>query len=215
MINYEALNDYNLVAKCKKKGAYQKKALTTLYMRYLPLINKKYTKFKKIFTSISMEREDYQSEAYFEMLKAVDYVNFEKITKPDTWKFLGVFIWYLDAFSWETVRVFNNKEVKDTSLTVANDEGEEVSVTDLVPDLCEESSETVAVNAYYEKEALSKFYASLTDFETKVLKKRIDVREHGKPRQLTEIAAEMKTNYSRIQETCKSIECKFKQALVY
>lgn len=203
------LSDIELVKLCKKNNT---KALETLYLRYLPFINKKYSKFKRTFGAVGMERSDFQNDCYFQFCKAVNYINFEKITRPETWKFLGAFMLYIDSYIWETVRQFDRKEVKDTPLFVTNDEGDEVILTDLIPSLAHEDN---CLETAYETQVLKTFYESLTPFETLVLRQRTDIREKGKPKQLTEIAASLNTNFSKIQSTCKSIENKFKKAAVY
>ena len=203
------LSDYELVGLCKNND---KKALETLYIRYLPFINKKYTKFKKTFTSSGLERGDFQNDCYFALTKAVNYVNFDKINKPETWKFLGALMYYIDSYMWEAVRQFNRKEVQDTPLYVSNSEGDEVALVDLIPEMAHED---VCLESAYESQVIKTFYASLTPFEAQVLKQRVDIREKGKPKQLSEIAASLNTNFSKIQATCKSIENKFKKASVY
>ncbi len=203
------LSDIDLVKLCKKND---KRAMETLYLRYIPFINKKYTKFKRTFSSIGLERADFQNDCYFQFCKAVNYINFDKITKPETWKFLGAFMLYIDSYIWETVRQFDRKEVKDTPLFVTNDEGDEVILTDLIPSLAHEDN---CLETAYETQVLKTFYESLTPFETLVLRQRADIREKGKPKQLTEIATALNTNFSKIQSTCKSIENKFKKAAVY
>jgi len=203
------LNDYDLVKLCKKKNP---KALETLYVRYLPFINKKYNKFRKTFTNTLVESGDFKSDCYIALCKAVDYVNFDKIPRPETWKFLGAFMYYVDGHVWETIRQFNRKEVLDTALFVSNNEGDEVALTDLNPDL---SAEEESLESVYEKETLTNFYETLSPFEKEVLKRRTQIREKGKPKQLTEIAKELGTNFNKIQDTCKTLEIKFRQALVY
>ena len=203
------LNDADLVKLCKENDP---KALEVLYLRYLPFINKKFSKFKKTFTSTLIEREDFQSDCYIALCKAVKYVNFDKIPRPDTWKFLGAFMYYIDGYVWETVRQFNRKEVLDTALFVSNGEGDEIALTDLNPDL---ATEGASFDSLYEKETLTNFYMSLSPFEMEVLKQRTQIREKGKPKQLTEIAREMGTNFNKIQDTCKTLEVKFKRSLVY
>lgn len=203
------LSDFDLVKLCKNND---RKALETLYLRYLPFINKKYTKFKRTFVSSGLERGDFQSDCYFALTKAVNYVNFDKITRPASWKFLGALMYYIDSYIWETVRQFNRKEVQDTSLFVSNSEGEEVILVDLIPELAHDD---MCLEAAYETQVIKTFYESLSPFETQVLKERIDIREKGKPKQLSEIAASLNTNFSKIQATCKSIENKFRKAAVY
>ncbi len=203
------LSDFELVKLCKNNN---RKALETLYVRYLPFINKKYTKFKRTFVSSGLERSDFQNDCYFALTKAVNYVNFDKIPRPETWKFLGALMYYIDSYMWETVRQFNRKEVQDTSLFVSNAEGEEVILVDLIPELAHEDR---CLEVAYEAQVLETFYKSLSPFETQVLKQRLDIREKGKPKQLAEIAASLGTNFSKIQSTCKSIENKFKRAAVY
>lgn len=203
------LNDYDLVKLCKDND---RKALETLYTRYLPFINKKYSKFKRTFTSSGLERADFQSDCYFALVKAVAYVNFDKIPRPLTWKFLGALMYYIDSYMWETVRQFNRKEVQDIPLYVSNSEGEEVILVDLIPNLAHEDN---SLESAYESQVLQTFYASLSPFETEVLQQRTDIREKGKPKQLAEIALALNTNFSKVQATCKSIENKFQKAAVY
>ena len=203
------LSDFDLVKLCKDNN---KKALETLYIRYLPFINKKYFKFKRTFRNSGLEIGDFQNDCYFALTKAVNYVNFDKIKKPETWKFLGALMYYIDSYMWEVVRQFDRKEVQDTSLYVSNSEGEEIAVVDLIPSLAQEDA---CLETAYETQAISTFYASLSPFEMQVLKQRTNIREKGKPKQISEIAASLNTNFSKIQSTCKSIENKFKLATVY
>ena len=203
------LSDYELVQKCKEGD---KKAYETLYLRYLPFINKKYFQFKRTFSSLGLEKEDFQNDCYFALCKEVDYVNFEKISKPENWKFLGALMYYIGSYSWEFVRQYDNKESKNTSLYVQNEEGEESLLVDLIPHLAQEDT---GLEAAYESQVLTTFYKSLTPFEEVVLKQRTDIREKGKPKQLADIATALHTNFSKIQSTCKSIENKFKRASVY
>jgi hypothetical protein len=205
----ERMNDAELVKLCKKKD---REALNELYVRYLPFINKKYFKFKKSFSTNLMEKEDFQNDCYFALLKAIDYVNFAKIPRPETWKFLGAFMYFIDGHIWETVRQYNRKDVQNIPLYITAEGGDEVVITDLIPDI---SSYNDGLESCYEKNVLETFYKSLDSFEMQVLKQRSQVREKGKPKQLSEIAKELGTNFNKIQETCKSLENKFKSALVY
>lgn len=204
------LSDFDLVKLCKKQN---KEAITELYTRYLPFINKKYIKFKKVFTSINIEKEDFQNDCFFAFNKAITYVNFDKITKPSTWKFLGAFMYFIDAYIWEVVRQYNRKDAHNVSLYIPTENGEDIILTDLIPELALEEGEFI--ENCYRKDVLQKFYSSLDSFETIVLKERSVIREKGKPKQISEIAKDLGTNFNKIQLTCKSLEKKFKAALVY
>lgn len=86
------MTDYDLIIECKKNS---KDAKLALFNKYHYYHLKKYTIFKRKCRASILSFEEFEAEAYIWFEKAVKYTNLKKLKKPLTWKFLGVYNYYL------------------------------------------------------------------------------------------------------------------------
>lgn len=98
MNNKTVMSDYELISAIKnsKWQSKKNKLIFRLYDRYKNLI---YKVGHKLIKSLHLKYdylEDYQQEAYFVLLKAIDYVDFNKINKSkEEWSFVNVYFYHL------------------------------------------------------------------------------------------------------------------------
>lgn len=81
--------DYELMISAKAKNS---RDVSELYHRYIPLI---YKHARSVKMRDSDQKSDYAQDAFLRYLKAVEYVDIEKIRDIKTWKFYQVFDWFL------------------------------------------------------------------------------------------------------------------------
>jgi|WetSurMetagenome_2_1015567.scaffolds.fasta_scaffold716825_1 hypothetical protein len=87
-------SDYDLVWEVQNDG--NEKNYLILYERYKNLIRQFSWKLKKKFRNINSElRKDYEQDAYFKVVKAVDSVDFCKIYDRDNWLLMNHLYPYL------------------------------------------------------------------------------------------------------------------------
>jgi hypothetical protein len=194
--------DYELTISAKNGD---RKAEEELFTRYAPFAYKHYAKVKKDVFGISLEKEEFLSESYFEFKRALTYANPEKIYDQENWKFLGVFGYFLNSYR-DRVMKETLKHSVEGPLLVSGDEGEEYCVVDAQ---LSSTTESQPERAAIEKDQCSRFYKRLTLDEKRVLDERIRVRLRGKPTALTTVAENLGYSFSKVQSLNKSLERKF------
>jgi len=200
-IGENMISDYDLVSIAKTGN---KKASEELFFRYKPFVNKHFTKIKKEVHGVTLDSNDFLSEAYFEFLKALKYTNLEKVYDSTSWKFLGVYGYFLNGLRKRLRTEVLRKGELETSLTWNS---EDESIEEDIPD--HDSLGSQQEKELEEKDMCKRFYESLTKDELKVLKERTKIKEKGKPMTLMDIAAKLQCSFSKVQELNKSLEMKF------
>jgi RNA polymerase sigma factor (sigma-70 family) len=90
----ENICDFDLVKKIQEEKKHEDYLI--LFERYFPLIKSFIFKFCRRFPSNSETKYDYKQDAFLSMVKAIDSVKFDKITKErEKWQFKGTFFNYL------------------------------------------------------------------------------------------------------------------------
>jgi len=193
--------EYDVVMKCKEG---HKPSLQALYFKYIPFINKHYYKMQKQFYfKIPMEREDFEVEGYAALVKAIEYVDPDKITDKEKWLFIGVFGYYLNMLRKSCVMSYMHQQANETPLYVkSRSSSDEYCVAD---NYAENESRDMT-RGIEEETFIDQFRSNLNDFERLILSKRLEIREEGKPRSLQSIAGELGCSFSKIQSANKRIE---------
>jgi len=88
-VNDVLKTDYELMMGAKVKDV---KDVSELYHRYIPLV---YKHARSVKMRDSEQQSDYAQDAFLRYLKAIEYVNVEKIRDITTWSFHMVFDWFL------------------------------------------------------------------------------------------------------------------------
>jgi len=202
-------SDFTLISKYKEG---QIKSAHVLYMRYYGLIKKFYIRLqKKFFNKLPIEVEDFMNEAYISLVDSLSYVDLTRKEiqgNKENWKMINILLYYLQMQGERIYKHYLKDAHHTTPLYVESGEGEEVCIPDLFVSTSKYESQEKQLE---DKEVINNFYNLLTEFEKKVLDHRLEVKEKGKPKTLTNIAKELQTNYINIQKTCKSIENKFRR----
>lgn len=114
----KSMIDRDLASLAKNKNP---QATHELYFRYKPFVHKHWSKLKQNFEKINNRtvlknlqsyRDDFESESYEAFMKALDYLNVDKI-ENDKWKFLGVYGYYMNNLrrSFRRQALKKNKEI--------------------------------------------------------------------------------------------------------
>lgn len=201
---FEEKTDYELFAQyIKNPGASEfdrHEAMTQLWKRYEALTHKmghvlEARRSKGNF--YGLETETYYSDFYDAFLKAVDGLQLSKIkTDPKTWKFWIQYNGYLRSANRDKINDYCRVTKHERPITVTNEDGEEVSITDLCGS---EYSDTIE-DAFFRneesmilKEAIKNAYSKFSDKQKKIW----NMRENGET--FTAIARSMDVSSSSIK----------------
>ena len=117
------MTEFDVVMKCKEG---HKPSLQALYFKYIPFINKHYYKMQKqFFFKIPVEKEDFELNGYEAMVKAIEYVNPDKITDREKWLFIGVFGFYLNMLRNSLVTSYMHQQANEIPLFQESRDGDE------------------------------------------------------------------------------------------
>lgn len=139
---FEEKTDFELFAQYIKnpKASFNdvKTALHTLWKRYEALTHKmghilEARKQKGNF--YGLDTDTYFSDSYDTFLKAVNGIKIEKIdpAKYETWKFWIQYNGYLRTANRDKINAYCRLTKKERPITVLNEDGEEILITDLNP----------------------------------------------------------------------------------
>lgn len=103
------LSDLELIRRYKETN--EERYKTILYERYKNLVKKLYYKGLSWQKNV-LDIEDFLQEAYFVCEKAINYVNFDKITDLNTWHFMSTYRYFLLS----KINKLNLKEIKTSSV---------------------------------------------------------------------------------------------------
>ena len=171
---FEEKTDYELFSEYLKnpKASAQdvKAARDQLWTRYEELTHKmghvlQARKVKNNF--YGLETDTYYSDYYDAFLKAVDGIKLDKIkTNPATWKFWIPYNGYLRSANRDKINDYCRSTKYERPLTVVNEEGEEVLITDLKGGEYSESVEDTFFKneeSTILKEVIKNSYSKLSD----------------------------------------------------
>lgn len=121
------VTDQELVAGIQStRGALQKQQLTELWKRYENQVHKHWAILRKQMNNSPMVLElhdDFYSEAYIALHKAVKAIKLDKI-KDANWRFVGYFRWYLTNVRTELITKLRAQTSKETTFYVETSDGE-------------------------------------------------------------------------------------------
>lgn len=212
--DFELFKDYIKNPNASYKDV--KEALKTLWLRYEALTHKmghilEARKVKGKF--YGLDTDSYYSDSYDTFLKAVNGIKIEKIdpAKYDTWKFWIQYNGYLRTANRDKINAYCKKTKKEKPITVFNDEGDEVLITDL--NTSPEFSET-SEDALFKKdessvlrEVIRNAYSKFNSQQLKIWK----MREDGET--FTNIAKSMGVSSSSIKYQMNKIKGILKEEL--
>jgi DNA-directed RNA polymerase specialized sigma24 family protein len=144
-----------------------------------------------------LETDTYYSDFYDAFIKAVDGLQLSKIkTDPKTWKFWIQYNGYLRSANRDKINDYCRVTKHERPLTVTNDDGDEISITDL----CGSTYSGTLEDAYFKneesvvlKEAIKNAYSKFSDKQKKIW----NMRENGET--FTAIAKSMSVSSSSIK----------------
>ena len=201
---FEEKTDYELFAQYIKNpdanSDDKREALSQLWKRYEALTHKmghvlEARRAKGNF--YGLETDTYYTDFYDAFLKAVDGLQLSKIkTDPKTWKFWIQYNGYLRSANRDKINDYCRVTKHERPLTVTNDDGDEISITDL----CGSTYSGTLEDAYFKneesvvlKEAIKNAYSKFSDKQKKIW----NMRENGET--FTAIAKSMSVSSSSIK----------------
>ena len=201
---FKEKTDYELFAQYIKNplatSEDKKAALSELWIRYEALTHKmghvlEARRNKGNF--YGLETDTYYSDFYDAFIKAVDGLQLSKIkTDPKTWKFWIQYNGYLRSANRDKINDYCRVTKHERPLTVTNDDGDEISITDL----CGSTYSGTLEDAYFKneesvvlKEAIKNAYSKFSDKQKKIW----NMRENGET--FTAIAKSMSVSSSSIK----------------
>ena len=196
-------SDFELVSACKTGD---KQAYEELFTRYVPFLSKKYYSACKSYSGFSniYEFSDFLSEGYIALTRAVTYTELQKITDPEHWKFLGVYMWFVSTMRARLSKSILRKHKNEVPILTSSElDGESDSQVEFeAPTISPEQAacETAIVQSFYE---------TLTPYEREIVAERCTTDMQDNPTPIMKIAKRRGEPFSRIQHTCKRIEKKF------
>lgn len=158
------MTDYELIVKCKEGS---KKAHTELFFKYAPLLKKKFKAFRMRCPHSVLEFEDFQSEAYLWFMKAVNYVELDRLTAPSTWRFLTPYIWFVNNMIEDLVKSQRPHD-SDVYLSTPIETGE--NATELMDFVSREGEfDSTSEKTAFQTMVAEEFYRSLSPSERALL----------------------------------------------
>ena len=196
-------SDFELVSACKSGN---KQAYEELFTRYIPFLSKKYYSACKMYSGFSnvYEFSDFLSEGYISLTRAVNYTELHKITDPDHWKFLGVYMWFVSTMRTKLSKSIVRRNKNEAPiLTSAELDGESETQVEF------EAQTISPEQAVCEESIIQSFYQTLTPYEREIVAERCVTDQQNNPTPIMKIAKRRQEPFSRIQQACKRIEHKF------
>lgn len=206
--DFELFKDYIKNPNASYKDV--KEALATLWKRYEALTHKmghilEARKIKGKF--YGLDTDSYYSDSYDTFLKAVNGIKIEKIdpAKYATWKFWIQYNGYLRTANRDKINAYCKRTKNEKAITVLNEDGEEILVTDLSNN-SNDFSETVDGNFFKKEEStvlrdtIKNAYAKFNPQQLKIWK----MREHGET--FTNIAKTIGVSSSSIKYQMNKIK---------
>jgi DNA-directed RNA polymerase specialized sigma24 family protein len=215
---FEEKTDYELFAQYIKNpdanSDDKREALSQLWKRYEALTHKmghvlEARRAKGNF--YGLETDTYYTDFYDAFLKAVDGLQLSKIkTDPKTWKFWIQYNGYLRSANRDKINDYCRITKHERPITVTNEDGDEVSITDL----CGTSYSDTIEDAFFRneesivlKEAIKNAYSKFSDKQKKIW----SMRENGET--FTAIAKSMSVSSSSIKYQMNRIKDVLKDEL--
>lgn len=155
-------SDYELMMGAKANDS---EMMNELYHRYIPLIFKHSRRLKM---RDSDQKSDYAQDAFLRCLKAVEYVNIDKIRDIETWCFHMVFDWFLQNLDKRYRKVLYHTGAELSMSIFDNDNGEEF-MTDYEHTLGFEDN---SITEFEREESKNEFMNSLSPIRRKILLER-------------------------------------------
>ncbi len=203
------MTDYDLIVECKKND---KDAKLALFQRYHYFHLKKYSIFKRKCRSSILSFEEFEAEAYIAFEKAVKYTNLKKLKKPLTWKFIGVYNYYLTTMILNMVTEETKYWEKNDSANVpVNSDDPEERIDKLTHRMWDEFKSPTERKAM-EQMFVKQFVDSLKGME-RVLFEHAQVLENGKVPSAEVIASRLGYSRAWVSLRLSEIKEKYRAAL--
>jgi len=158
-----------LIIKCIKPMDVRPELRQVMYKRYYPMMCKHRYTLSKFFKQFPEMEYDFEQDAFFAMLKAIEYTNLDKC--QENWRFFQVYSWKLKTLASEyrkrIMDLCTYETGKIPSLELEDDMGEDTKLSNWINNSAYDEYE-LGQNEEL-KRNLTKFMNKLTPLQKKVI----------------------------------------------
>ena len=184
-------HDYDLILLCKKQD---EAAMLSLYKAYDGLVKKFYKGFRIHHPLSGLDLNDYQQEAYFAFCKAIKYIDLAKIDRPESWLFLGYYVYALKNLNARLAKRATKSLVAEDSIDSIFDGEGYIDQENYAALATNDTASDMGMQAFI----YDTFMGALSEDEKKVVVGKMQLNTDNKEKTLKEIAKEMGSNYAYV-----------------
>jgi len=183
--------DYELILLCKEQD---EAAKLSLYRAYDGLVRKFYKGFICHHPMCGLDLNDYQQEAYFAFCKAVKYIDIAKIDRPESWLFLGYYVYALKNLNSRLGKRATKSLIAEDSIDSLYDGEGYINQDNYAALATNDTASDMGMQAFI----YDTFMGALTEDERRVVMGKMRLNTDNREMTLKEIAKEMGSNYAAV-----------------